>query len=60
MEWDANGNLRYEGVFKADRLFEGYAFWYYVDSGALKMRADYAQGRLVRGYHWDRNGKVVK
>ena len=25
-----------------------------------RMRADYTQGRLVRGYHWDRNGKVFK
>ncbi len=60
MEWYPNGRLRYEGVFKNDRLYEGYAFWYYVDSGELKMRADYVNGRLVRGTHWDRNGDLFR
>lgn len=60
MEWFPNGKLRYEGVFKHDRLFEGYAFWYYIDSGALKMRADYVKGRLIRGRHWDRNGDLFR
>jgi hypothetical protein len=60
MEWYLNGKLRYEGMFKEDRLFEGYAFWYYVDSGALKMRADYVKGRLIRGRHWDRNGDLFR
>ena len=60
MEWYLNGKLRYEGMFKGDRLYEGFAFWYYVDSGALKMRADYVKGRLVRGLHWDRNGDLFR
>jgi len=60
MEWYLNGKLRYEGMFKGDRLHEGFAFWYYVDSGALKMRAGYVKGRLVRGQHWDRNGDLFR
>ncbi len=60
MEWFLNGKLRYEGVFKGDRLYEGYAFWFYKDSGTLKMRADYVKGRLVRGQHWDRNGDLFR
>ena len=60
MEWFLNGKLRYEGVFKNDRLYKGFAFWYYVDSGALKMQANYVKGRLVRGTHWDRNGNLFR
>jgi len=60
MEWYLNGKLRYEGMFKGDRLYEGFAFWYYVDSGAVKMRANYVKGRLVRGSHWDRNGDLFR
>jgi len=60
MEWYDNGKLRYEGVFKNDRLYEGFAFWYYVDSGEIKMQADYVKGRLVRGTHWDRSGNLFR
>ena len=60
MEWYLNGKLRYEGMFKGDRLYEGFAFWYYADSGAVKMRANYVKGRLVRGSHWDRNGDLFR
>ncbi|MBT5845098.1 MAG: hypothetical protein HOH86_00715 [Verrucomicrobiales bacterium] len=60
MEWYLNGKLRYEGMFKGDRLYEGLAFWYYVDSGAVKMRANYVKGQLVRGLHWNRNGDLFR
>jgi antitoxin component YwqK of YwqJK toxin-antitoxin module len=60
MEWYHNGKLRYEGMFKGDRLYEGFAFWYYVDSGAVKMRANYVKGQLVRGLHWNRNGDLFR
>jgi hypothetical protein len=47
-------------MFKGDRLYEGLAFWYYVDSGAVKMRANYVKGQLVRGLHWNRNGDLFR
>ncbi len=56
LEWYANGKKKYQGEFQGGQLIKGHVYWYYAGSLALKMRGDYSEGRLVRGFHWDRLG----
>jgi|TARA_B100000959_G_scaffold201858_1_gene211271 hypothetical protein len=60
MAWYANGTKQYEGKFQGGQLIEGYVYWYYADSLALKLRGDYKKGRMVRGTHWDRQGALYR
>jgi len=60
IEWYANGKKRAEGTWQGGALFTGHRYWYYLDNLLLKARADYEQGRMIAGHHWDRFGKVYR
>ena len=53
-EWYENGKIKYEGVFNGERLLTGKAYWYYADSLALKLRAEYRDGQMVDAVHLSR------
>ena len=55
--WYVNGKKYYEGEFQVSRHYEGFVYWYYSDSLALKMQGDYEKGRMVRAIHLDRHGE---
>ena len=57
-EWYANGKVKYEGTFNGERLLTGKAYWYYADSLALKLRAEYVEGRMVDAVHLSRLGSA--
>ena len=58
--WYANGKKQREGKYQGGQFFEGFVYWYYGDSLALKLRGDYEGGRMVRGTHWDRLGATYR
>ena len=60
IEWYVNGKKRAEGTWQGGALFTGHRYWYYLDNLLLKARADYEQGRMVAGHHWDRFGQVYR
>ena len=58
--WYANGKKQREGKFQGGQFYEGFVYWYYGDSLALKLRGDYEGGRMVRSTHWDRLGATYR
>ena len=58
--WYANRKKQREGKFQDGQFYEGFVYWYYADSLALKLRGDYEGGRMVRGTHWDRLGATYR
>jgi len=58
--WYANGKKEREGKFQGGQFFEGFVYWYYADSLALKLRGDYEGGRMVRSIHWGRLGATYR
>ena len=58
--WYANGKKQREGKFQAGQFYEGFVYWYYGDSLALKLRGDYEEGQMVRSTHWDRLGATYR
>ena len=58
--WYANRKKQREGKFQDGQFYEGFVYWYYADSLALKLRGDYEGGRMVHSTHWDRLGATYR
>jgi len=58
--WYENGKVKFEGLFQNDKLHEGHEYWYYTDGGTLKLIGVYENGQMVRGHHWNRQGRAFR
>ena len=57
IEWDKEGHIKYEGLWRANHIFTGKVFFYYPGTDTVKLQGEYREGRLAIGEHLDRTGQ---